>query len=54
MVGPGGQTPFVDGAGQWYLAFHAWSASQVGYGNGGVRTLRVLPMTFPGGNPAVG
>ena len=54
MLGPGGQTPFTDAGGQWYLVFHAWSAPNVGYGNGGVRSLRVLPMTFPGGNPLVG
>jgi len=54
MWGPGGQTPFADASGQWHLLFHAWTAPSVGYGNGGVRTMRLLPMTFPGGNPAAG
>lgn len=54
MWGPGGQTPFADARGQWHLAFHAWVAPNVGYGNGGIRMLRILSMTFPGGNPAVG
>jgi hypothetical protein len=54
MLGPGGQTAFADASGQWHLAFHAWTAGNVGYENGGIRTMRVLPLTFPGGNPAVG
>ena len=54
MLGPGGQTPFVDAAGQWHLAFHAWAAPNVGYPVGGSRFLRILPLTFPGGLPVVG
>lgn len=44
MVGPGGQTPFVDVGGAWHLAFHAWTDPAVGYPSG-ARTLRLLPLT---------
>ncbi|MEX0665021.1 MAG: glycoside hydrolase family 43 protein [Acidimicrobiia bacterium] len=54
MWGPGGQSLFADAAGNWYLAFHAWAAPTVGYGNGGMRTLRILPLSFATGAPAVG
>jgi beta-xylosidase len=54
MWGPGGQSAFLHPSGQWYLAFHAWAAPTVGYTNGGQRSLRILPMTFPGGAPAIG
>jgi beta-xylosidase len=56
MVGPGGQTPFTDTAGQWHLAFHAWQAPLIGYKpdpydpNNGQRSLRVLNLTFDGPN----
>lgn len=53
MEGPGGQTPFQKTDGSWELAFHAWDGP-VGYPSGGVRTLHFLPLTLPGGNPAVG
>ena len=52
MLGPGGQTPFQLPDGSWRIAFHAWNGV-VGYPNGS-RTLRILPLTFPGGNPAIG
>ena len=54
MVGPGGQTPFVDSSGTWWMAFHSWTAPLFTYGSGGQRSLRILPMTFPGGAPKVG
>jgi beta-xylosidase len=54
MLGPGGQTPFADAAGNWYLAFHAWAAPNVGYPVGGLRIMRILPLTFPTGSPVVG
>jgi len=53
MLGPGGQTPFQLPDGSWRIAFHAWNTT-VGYNAGGIRTLRLLPLTFPGGNPAIG
>lgn len=54
MLGPGGQTPFVDSHGNWWLAFHSWTAPLFTYGSGGQRSLHILPMTFPGGVPKVG
>jgi len=57
VYGPGGQTPFQLGDSTWRLIYHAWD-SVVGYDNGGLRTLHVLPMTFsgtsPNKNPSVG
>ena len=53
MLGPGGQTPFQTADGEWRMAFHAWSPT-VGDYNGGKRRMRILPLTFPGGNPAIG
>ena len=54
MLGPGGQTPFVDSGGQWWMAFHAWGSPLTTYASGGQRMLRILSMTFPGGGPQVG
>jgi hypothetical protein len=53
MAGPGGQTPFQDASGNWQVAFHAWTSPKIGY-PAGTRTLRFLPMTFPGGLPKIG
>jgi beta-xylosidase len=52
-AGPGGQTPFVDAGGTLRLVFHAWRSGDVGY-PGGERSLRFLPVSWPGGNPKVG
>ena len=56
MLGPGGQTPFRDASGNWQLAFHAWAPAdlQAPTLDGSLRSLRILPLTFPGGNPKVG
>src|SRR5262249_40595051 len=54
MEGPGGGTPFISGNGAWMLAFHAWEDPLVGYGSGGQRTLRLLPISFTGSSPAIG
>jgi hypothetical protein len=53
-LGPGGQHPFVDATGVLQMAFHAWSSPKVTYASGGARSLRFLPVTFPGSNPKVG
>ena len=53
MLGPGGQTPVQLPDGSWQLVFHGWD-DVVGYDAGGVRSLHVLPLTFPGGKPAIG
>jgi hypothetical protein len=56
MMGPGGGTPFPDGAGGWRFAFHAWEAPDVGYDRFGRarRSLRILPITFGDGVPKIG
>ncbi|HLI25228.1 MAG TPA: glycoside hydrolase family 43 protein [Acidimicrobiales bacterium] len=48
-AGPGGQEPFVDGAGALRLAYHAWTPGQVGYRAGGQRTLRIGHLAVDGG-----
>jgi hypothetical protein len=56
MMGPGGGTPFPDGAGGWSFAFHAWESPHVGYDRfgRGKRSLRILPITFDEGLPKIG
>jgi hypothetical protein len=53
MYGPGGQTPFRTASGEWRMAFHAWN-NPAGEASGDVRRMRILPLTFPDGNPAIG
>ena len=53
MLGPGGQTPFRDADGDWWLLFHAWSAPHVGY-PAGARSLHLLPLTLAGAEIRVG
>ena len=53
MVGPGGQTPFRDAAGNWWLLFHAWTSPAVGY-PAGARSLHLLPLTLDGTATHVG
>jgi beta-xylosidase len=54
MEGPGGGTPFVSATGAPMFAFHAWEDPLVGYGSGGQRSLRILPISFNGSAPAIG
>lgn len=56
MVGPGGGSVLQGLDGSWQLAFHAWTAPTVGYGAGGSRTFRMLPIKFPNGDrlPQIG
>jgi beta-xylosidase len=53
LLGPGGQEFFTDDEGRSWMAYHAWSAPHAAYSSGGVRSLRVAPMTFDGGVPHV-
>ena len=54
VVGPGGETVFQDGAGQWWMAYAAWSAGAVG-NLVGARSLRMDPLCFAtGGEPGPG
>jgi len=51
MAGPGGAEVFTDAAGDWRIAFHAWTPPQVGYEDGGVRSLWVERLRFEDGRP---
>ncbi|MGO9456013.1 MAG: glycoside hydrolase family 43 protein [Acidimicrobiales bacterium] len=51
VVGPGGENVFQDGAGQWWMAYAAWTAGDVGYPFG-ARSLRMDPLCFTSGGQA--
>ena len=53
MAGPGGAEVFTDADGGWRLAFHAWTPPQVGYDNGGARSLWIESLEFAGGRPVL-
>lgn len=40
-AGPGGPEVFSDRAGRRVVAYHGWTAGEVGYGRGGARSLRI-------------
>jgi beta-xylosidase len=50
LVAPGGGSLFRGRGGGSFLAFHAWSGPP-DYDLGGTRTLRVAPVSWPGGAP---
>jgi beta-xylosidase len=50
-AGPGGPALFSDTAGTLWMAHHAWHPDRVGYGNGGVRSLRLVAIDIVGGRP---
>lgn len=52
IVGPGHQSVVTDGAGQSWLAYHAWTAGKVGYPQG-KRSLRLDRLDFVNGVPTV-
>jgi hypothetical protein len=52
VVGPGGEWAFQDNAGQWWMAYAAWTAGAVGYPTG-ARSLRMDPLCFVDGDPVV-
>jgi beta-xylosidase len=52
-VGPQGPTVFTDLTGGLRLGFAGWSGG-VGYQSGGVRSFWTGPLSFPGGQPALG
>lgn len=52
-LGPGGESVFSSPDGQMWLAYHAWTAPNVGYPQGGARSLRIDHMTFVDGGPMV-
>jgi beta-xylosidase len=54
MAGPGGAEVFRDAGGAWRIAFHAWTPPEVGYENGGQRSLWIEPLAFEDGRPVLG
>ncbi len=48
VVGPGGEWAFQDASGQWWMAYAAWTAGNVGYPFG-ARSLRMDPLCFANG-----
>jgi beta-xylosidase len=52
-LGPGGQEFFDDGAGNWLVAYHAWTAPVANYRDGGARSLHLGRLTFEAGVPSV-
>lgn len=53
VAGPGGASPFQDGAGNWYLAYHGWNSCCVGYSSGGRRALFIDALEFTGSSIVV-
>ena len=54
MAGPGGAEVFRDTEGGWRMVFHAWTPPNVGYDNGGARSLWVESLDFVDGRPVLG
>lgn len=54
VVGPGHQTVVTDGAGQTWLAYHAWTLGAVGDASGGQRSMRLDRIGFKGGRVLFG
>ena len=46
VAGPGGGTVAGDGAGHWWISYHAWSSACTSYSCGGKRRFYVAPLTF--------
>jgi beta-xylosidase len=54
LAGPGGAEVFTDVSGGWHVAFHAWTPPNIGYDDGGVRSLWIEPLSFEDGHPRLG
>lgn len=52
-AGPGGPAPFLDDKGDLRLGFHAWTSPNIGYDNGGARTLRIARVLGSGSGLAM-
>jgi beta-xylosidase len=51
VMGPGGESFFTDPKGNLWIAYHAWTGANVGYGGGGERSLHIDLVTFEGDKP---
>ena len=45
VVGPGSQEVFQDAAEEWWMVFHGWGEGHAGYEHGGVRAMRMHPLS---------
>ncbi|HEY89337.1 MAG TPA: family 43 glycosylhydrolase, partial [Thermoflexia bacterium] len=52
VMGPGGQEFFTDTEGNLWMAYHAWTAPNVGY-PGGSRSLRLERVFFEDAGPVI-
>jgi hypothetical protein len=52
ILGPGSASTFRDAAGNWFMAYDAWSAGCTSYSCGGARKLYVSPLTFAVSSPS--
>jgi hypothetical protein len=52
-AGPGGAEVFTDVAGEWRIAFHAWTPPEVGYEDGGARSLWIERLNFEDSCPTL-
>jgi beta-xylosidase len=53
-LGPGGQEFFTDANGDWWMAYHAWTAPFATYASGGARSLHIAHVGFERGVPVLG
>ena len=53
VAGPGGQGVIADGKGNTWMYYHAWKTGEIGYEGGGVRSLRLDPLSWKSGAPSV-
>jgi hypothetical protein len=52
-AGPGGATVITGPAGDYWLAYHAWTVGAIGYNNGGTRSLRFAALTWRYNQPII-
>jgi beta-xylosidase len=53
VLGPGGESFFVDPEGNLWMAYHAWTNGTVGNDSGGKRSLHIDPVVFENGEPDI-
>jgi beta-xylosidase len=53
VMGPGGESFFVDTKGNLWMAYHAWTGANVGYSGGGQRSLHIDLVKFEGDKPMI-
>jgi beta-xylosidase len=53
VAGPGGESIFTDRRGAYWIAYAAWTAPNIGYANGGVRSMRIDRLSFFGALPVI-